>query len=226
MPDRNKAKELAKSFTDIRDRDVEARAGYDPRFDKRTKPITKDDVLAAAEILKSIKGDPISKKTFNSKKKDTSPVRYSANGYTSYGAYTNILLEPGLKELKEFIDETVKKCHEQTRLQGDVRLESSWFSIMRKYTYHEEHHHMPSVWSGVYYVQADNDHPGLTFVNRDQKQHWPRTGITQLTESNSPEVTSPAETGNVIIFPSHVLHKVHQQMTDKERDMISFNYGI
>ena len=64
-------------------------------------------------------------------KKDTSPVRYSANGYTSYGAYTNILLEPGLKELKEFIDETVKKCHEQTRLQGDIRLESSWFSIMR-----------------------------------------------------------------------------------------------
>ena len=97
---------------------------------------------------------------------------------------------------------------------------------MRKYTYHEEHHHMPSVWSGVYYVQADNDHPGLTFVNRDQKQHWPRTGITQLTESNSPEVTSPAETGNVIIFPSHVLHKVHQQMVDKERVMVSFNYGI
>ena len=159
-------------------------------------------------------------------KKDTSPVRYSANGYTSYGAYTNIHIEHGLKELKEFIDETVKKCHEQTRLQGDIRLESSWFSIMRKYTYHEEHHHMPSVWSGVYYVQADNDHPGLTFVNRDQKQHWPRTGITQLTESNSPEVTSPAETGNVIIFPSHVLHKVHQQMTDKERHMISFNYGI
>ena len=159
-------------------------------------------------------------------KKDKSPVRYSANGYTSYGAYTNILLEPVLKDLKEFIDDTVKRCHTQTQLQGEVRLESSWFSIMRKYTYHEEHHHMPSVWSGVYYVKADQDHPGLTFVNRDQKQHWPRTGITQLTESNSPEVTSPADTGNVIIFPSHVLHKVHQQMVDKERHMISFNYGI
>ena len=158
--------------------------------------------------------------------KDSSPVRYSANGYTSYGAYTNILLEPELIELKTFIDEAVIRCHEQTQLQGEIKLESSWFSIMRQYTYHEEHHHMPSVWSGVYYVQADNDHPGLTFVNRNSKVHWPRTGINQLTESNSPEVTSPAETGNVIIFPSHVLHKVHQQMVEKERFMISFNYGI
>jgi uncharacterized protein (TIGR02466 family) len=162
----------------------------------------------------------------NIEKDDTSPVRYSANGYTSYGAYTNILLEAEFIELKNFIDDAVKKCHQQTNLQGDVRLESSWFSIMRNNTYHEEHHHMPSVWSGVYYVQADNDHPGLTFVNRNAKLHWPRTGITQLTESNSPEVTSPAQTGNVIIFPSHVLHKVHQQTTDKERHMISFNYGI
>ena len=46
MPDRSKAKELAKSFTDIRDRDVEARAGYDPRFDKRTKPVIKDEGLS------------------------------------------------------------------------------------------------------------------------------------------------------------------------------------
>ena len=36
-------------------------------------------------------------------KDDKSPVRYSANGYTSYGAYTNILLEPEFIELKKFI---------------------------------------------------------------------------------------------------------------------------
>ena len=163
---------------------------------------------------------------FEIEKKDTSPVRYSANGYTSYGANSNILSLPELSELKSFIDSIVNNCHNESKLKGQVKLESSWFSIMRKHTYHEEHHHMPSVWSGVYYLQADHDHPGLTFVNKNSKLHWPKTGINHLTESNSPEVTSPAETGNLIIFPSHVLHKVHQQMVDKERVMVSFNYGI
>ena len=69
-------------------------------------------------------------------------------------------------------------------LNGTPVLESSWYSVMRKHTYHEEHHHLPSVWSGVYYVQADQTHPGLTFVNRNQKTHWPRTGVKELTEFN------------------------------------------
>tara|TARA_Y200000002_G_scaffold161079_1_gene133078 strand:- start:2779 stop:3363 length:585 start_codon:yes stop_codon:yes gene_type:complete len=159
-------------------------------------------------------------------KQDPSPVRYSANGYTSYGANTNVLDLPQLSKLKEFINEVIMKCHNETMLEGTPILESSWYSIMRKHTYHEEHHHLPSVWSGVYYVQADQTHPGLTFVNRNQKGHWPRTGVKGLTEFNSPEVTCSAETGSLIIFPSHVLHKVHQQTIDKERIMVSFNYGI
>ncbi len=159
-------------------------------------------------------------------KNDMSPVRYSANGYTSYGNDSNVLDIPDLFNLKEFLTDIIMKCHQEAKLNGVPKLESSWFSIMRKHTYHEEHHHMPSVWSGVYYVQADQTHPGLTFVNRNQKTHWPRTGVSELTESNSPEVTCSAETGSVIIFPSHVLHKVHQQTVDKDRIMISFNYGI
>ena len=159
-------------------------------------------------------------------KKDTSPVKYSANGYTSYGVNSDVLRMPQLSALKGFLDEVIKQCHQEAKLNGEPKLMSSWFSINRKYTYHEEHHHMPDVWSGVYYVQADQDHPGLTLVNSNQKTHWPRTGVTQLTESNSPEVTCVATTGTVIIFPSYLLHKVHQQMVDKERITVAFNYGI
>tara|TARA_B100000212_G_scaffold340759_1_gene322177 strand:+ start:2609 stop:3193 length:585 start_codon:yes stop_codon:yes gene_type:complete len=159
-------------------------------------------------------------------KKDPSPVKYSANGYTSYGVNSDVLNMPQLGGLKSFLDTVIDKCHEESKLNGKPKLESSWFSINRKFTYHEEHHHMPSVWSGVYYVQADQDHPGLTLVNTNQKTHWPRTGVTQLTESNSPEVTCVATTGTVIIFPSYLLHKVNQQMVDKERITVAFNYGI
>ena len=65
--------------------------------------------------------------------KDKSPVRYSANGYTSYGVNSSVLSLPMLKALKEYLDETVQKCHEESRLNGEPKLESSWFSIMRKH---------------------------------------------------------------------------------------------
>ena len=133
---------------------------------------------------------------------------------------------PMLTNLKEYIDETIKKCLEEFRLDGQPKLESSWFSIMRKHTYHEEHHSMFCVWSGVYYVQADQTHPGLTFANRNQKTHWPRTGVKELTESNSPEVTCVAQTGSIIIFPAICYIRTINKLLHKERIMVSFNYGI
>ena len=159
-------------------------------------------------------------------KSDESPVRYSANGYTSYGVDSDILNDPLLEDLKGFADLCVQQCHKETKLAGVPKLTNSWFSINRKYTYHEEHNHLPDCWSGVYYVQADQDHPGLTLVNGNQKSNWPKTGITELSEANSPTVTCAALTGSLIIFPSYLWHKVDQQMTDKERITVAFNYGI
>ena len=158
-------------------------------------------------------------------KKDNSPVRYTANGYTSYGA-ENILTTAGFEDLKNFIDSAVQECHKETKLQNTPLLKSSWFSINRKYTYHEEHNHLPDTWSGVYYIQADQDHPGLTLVNPNMKANWPRVNVSEINETNSPNVTCAAMTGSLIIFPSHLHHKVEQQMVDKERIMVAFNYGF
>ena len=158
-------------------------------------------------------------------KNDKTPLKYTANGYTDNGR-ENLLERPVFKELKDFIDDVVVRCHKQTGLQNEPSLRSSWFSINRKYTYHEEHNHLPDTWSGVYYIQADQDHPGLTLVNPNMKANWPRVNVSELNETNSPNVTCAAMTGSLIIFPSHLHHKVEQQMVDKERIMVAFNYGF
>ena len=158
-------------------------------------------------------------------KNDKKPLKYTANGYTDYGR-ENLLERPVFKELKDFIDDVIVRCHKQTGLQNEPSLRSSWFSINRKYTYHEEHNHLPDTWSGVYYIQADQDHPGLTLVNPNMKANWPRVNVSELNEANSPNVTCAATTGSLIIFPSHLHHKVEQQLTDKERIMVAFNYGF
>ena len=172
------------------------------------------------ELQKSVVPELLAKE-----KTDTSPVRYTANGYTSYGN-ESILENPLFEDLKNFIDTCVQECHKQTKLQHTPSLKSSWFSINRKYTYHEEHNHLPDTWSGVYYIQEDQDHPGLTLVNPNMKANWPRVNVSELNEANSPNVTCAAMTGSLIIFPSHLHHKVEQQLTDKERIMVAFNYGF
>ena len=98
------------------------------------------------ELQKSVVTELLAKE-----KTDTSPVRYTANGYTSYGN-ESILENPLFEDLKNFIDTCVQECHKQTKLQHTPSLKSSWFSINRKYTYHEEHNHLPDTWSGVYYL--------------------------------------------------------------------------
>jgi len=158
-------------------------------------------------------------------KDDTSPIRYTANGYTSYGM-SNILDIPDLEDLKTFIDTTVAEAHRDIKLAMNPKLSASWFSVNRKYTYHEAHNHLPDIWSGVYYVQADQDHPGLTLVNKNRHANWPKCGVTELHEANTPQVTCGVETGSLLIFPSYLEHKVEQQMVEKERITIAFNYGV
>jgi len=177
----------------------------------------------AEELRKAVVPELLAKE-----KSDQQPIKYTANGYTSYGR-ENILDNPLFEELKQFIDQAVKLCHQETNLLGEdnIKLASSWFSINRKYTYHEEHTHLPDVWSGVYYIQSDQDHPGLTLVNPNMKSNWPGTyGRAELNDVNSSSVTCAAITGSLIVFPSHLHHKVEQQMVDKERIMVAFNYGF
>ena len=46
-------------------------------------------------------------------KNDQKPLKYTANGYTDYGR-ENLLERPVFKDLKEFIDDVVVRCHKQT----------------------------------------------------------------------------------------------------------------
>ena len=51
MSSHNQAKDLAKAFTDIRNRDVEARGAFDPRFDKRIKSANQDESTTSLSLL-------------------------------------------------------------------------------------------------------------------------------------------------------------------------------
>lgn len=158
---------------------------------------------------------------------DKDPYPYPLGGYTNYGKNSNILLD--LEEcllIKEEVINFAEHISKEVNIFGNPFIENSWFSINNKYSYHESHKHLPSVWSGVYYVKANEDDAQITFEHKEkQNSSWPfytdhKHDYTTNTFSIKPKA------GNLLFFPSYLSHRVEQQLIDKERITISFNIGM
>jgi uncharacterized protein (TIGR02466 family) len=151
---------------------------------------------------------------------------YWHGGYTSYGTDEGVLYWDECKDLIDFIGSNVANFHSFCGLKGNVGLQNSWFSINRRHALHEKHNHLPSTWSGVYYIQCDEEDSGITFVNKHLDSNWPYCERTEPTEYNSGVSTIQPQSGSLVIFPSYLDHKVEQQTTDNERITIAFNFGV
>lgn len=159
-------------------------------------------------------------------KNDKEPTQYTANGYTNFDKNQQTLEMPELEDLRNFIGTTVQRANQFAGLKGGVYFTGSWFSINRQHSYHERHNHLPDVWSGVYYVQADHLDSGLSFTNSNTLSNWPGVPVERTTDYNSPVVTCGVETGVLYIFPSYLWHSVDQQKIDQERITIAFNMRV
>lgn len=158
-------------------------------------------------------------------KNHTMQTKYSNNGYTSYGSTENILYWEECRDLVNEIGQTVANLHNHVGLPGQVYLEDSWFNINRKDSYHETHNHLPSIWSGCYYVQCNSEtDAGITFLNSNFDSNWPFIRKEFFTDYTNSSSTFFNETGTFLIFPSYLKHRVEQQVCDSERVTISFNF--
>ena len=151
-------------------------------------------------------------------------------GYTSFGVEENILNWNECKNLKDYLGTETANLHGYIGFNGSLVFHNSWFSINRKHSYHESHNHLPSTWSGVYYVQCNQEEDaGLVFLNKNLESNWPfidRDNDATNNAYNSDIFTFRPKTGDIIIFPSYLNHKVEQQKSDNERITIAFNIGV
>lgn len=159
---------------------------------------------------------------------DTTDYYYPAGSYSSYYNNSNILDLAEFVNLKSFIFDTVSNIHRSAGLGGELEFTNSWFSINRKHGYHEAHTHIPDIWSGVYYLDANHLDAPISFNNRNLKEtRWPyRAPKLCQTDINSSQVTCSVGTGLLLIFPSYLEHSVQQQVTDSERITVAFNMNI
>jgi uncharacterized protein (TIGR02466 family) len=107
----------------------------------------------------------------------------------------------------------------------EVYITKSWATLSAKEQFISYHRHMSSHFSFVYYPQAheqgnlflldDDAHKlGLNIPKRDPY-------FTEWDQNNYGKAEYPAETGNVVIFPSMIFHETGKNNKDTPRLSIS-----
>ncbi|MEM6406626.1 MAG: TIGR02466 family protein [Pseudomonadota bacterium] len=156
-------------------------------------------------------------------------------GYTSY--ISGLLLHHDVRfkevtqkilvECKKFLLALqIKKQVNNARL--GLRVNDLFCNINKKYSFHGPHRHERSDISAVYYVDVGTE--SSAFVAHNPAE--PLFMHTQLDffEADSPlvkdqHIIQPA-TGELLIFPSWMMHEVKQQQSDQERISIALNLEI
>lgn len=126
-----------------------------------------------------------------------------------------------IRDLNGYDMETLKRLH--------VSMES-WFHVTRKGGYFGAHTHPMHSWSGVYCVKHDGDDPAsdsgkLTFINPNvAATSYLDMAIARLSgvfkQSHHSVRLQP---GQLVLFPSWLLHEVLPYEGESERITVAFN---
>jgi uncharacterized protein (TIGR02466 family) len=149
-------------------------------------------------------------------------VENTGNGnFTSKDNY--LLKHPELAKLKKFIDEaldnfTTHILHSTQKL----RTTQSWTSRNPPGSFHHDHMHPNSIFSCCFYFVQNKDHPPIVYFNRASNRlllHYTVDGLNA--DINAGTYVLPCEAGQMVIFPSHLWHKV--PINQGKGDRLSFS---
>ena len=145
------------------------------------------------------------------------------NGNTT-SINNNLFESAELAEVARFCEESVQQYFKEVYApKHDVTpyITQSWANYTKKGQWHHKHEHPNSFISGVFYVQAQKDIDKIYFYKNGYQQIKLPTDNYNLYNSDSWWLG--VETGQLILFPSHLTHMVQAVQTDETRISISFN---
>ena len=98
----------------------------------------------------------------------------------------------------------------------------SWVNWTQSGEEHHKHAHSNSIFSGVFYIDADEEYDSIVFF----KRHTYESLTIEPNEFhlfNSESWNFKVKTGDIILFPSTLGHKVESKIGDNIRTSLSFN---
>ena len=135
------------------------------------------------------------------------------------GLYTDFFLaeDESITEMPEYsktVIDIIKPYLFDFYKEGKIEFIDMWYQRYYKGVQHTIHNHGHSGWSSVIYVELDPDeHEGTNFISPFNDM-W--TGDTQF-------YTPDVREGDMVLFPSPILHEALPNKSDKRRTVISYN---
>lgn len=138
-----------------------------------------------------------------------------------------VLDEEPLATLKEELFLRVENYFQKITIPKDnvsPYITQSWVNWTKSGEEHHKHSHSNSIISGVLYINAHEEYDRITFF---KDFHEPlKIESDEYHLFNSTSWSFPVKTGDIILFPSRLIHMVEPKIGDNLRTSLSFNTFI
>jgi uncharacterized protein (TIGR02466 family) len=124
------------------------------------------------------------------------------------------------KFIQEHIDLYVKKII-SPKEDVEFYITQSWINVTNPQEYHHRHSHFNSILSGVFYIDVVDMVDTITFSDSNKK--WYHLVPNSQNEFNSEDFYLRVSKGDLVIFPSDLVHSVEKTKLNKPRISLAFN---
>jgi uncharacterized protein (TIGR02466 family) len=101
----------------------------------------------------------------------------------------------------------------------------SWLNYTETNQYHHKHQHPNSLVSGVFYINSDKEFDKIKFYKKDIYQTI-KPEVKDYNIWNSESWWFSVKTGDIILFPSSLIHMVETKEGNNTRISLAFNVFI
>ena len=130
-----------------------------------------------------------------------------------------------IKNISPFIEKVITDMNWEKDKQS-VKISNMWAIINTGGSTNSRHQHGNSTISGAYYVRAPENCGDIVFYDpRPAPVFYYPTAVSSNFLNAQVNSITPKE-GALILFPSYVDHSVNENLSNKERIVISFNVTI
>lgn len=129
-----------------------------------------------------------------------------------------------MKRLKGEILRCVNEyAHDVWRVtdETELRITQSWLNVTREGQAHHRHSHPNSLFSGVLYIKTEPDRDRIVFYNEGHVALKPK--YSEYTTWNSGSWWLPVTQGQIVLFPSSLIHSVESVGGGCDRVSLAFN---
>lgn len=106
----------------------------------------------------------------------------------------------------------------------DVSLQNYWVHVTPPGEVTQHHDHKPGLLSGAYYVDKPANSGDLIFIDVNPFHEYGPAVLPGKTDPISrPEISMPATSGTMLVFPSWLPHRVPRNDSGQRRVSLSFN---